>query len=80
MLLRDYLEACQHPRLADTACFMLGGELAQQEQLLRATRMEHWSLDAVLHMDALVQVYSQLMSQVRSIYACCRPWTLGQHM
>lgn len=44
---------------------MLGGVLAQQEHMLRSTRLEHWSFEAVLHMDALVQLYEQLMSQVR---------------
>lgn len=68
-LLRDYLSTSLQQRLADTACFMLGGVLAQQEHMLRATRMEHWPLDAVMHMDALVQLYSQLLSQVGGWWA-----------
>lgn len=66
LLLRGYLHMSQQPQLADTACFMLGGVLAQQEHMLRATRMEHWPLEAVLHMDALVQLHTQLLGQVRS--------------
>lgn len=64
LLLRDYLRASQQPQLADTACRMLGGVLGQQEHLLRCTRLEHWSLEAVVHMDALIQLYTQLLGQV----------------
>jgi hypothetical protein len=64
LLLRDYLRASQQPQLADTACRMLGGVLGQQEHLLRSTRLEHWSVEAVVHMDALVQLYTQLLGQV----------------
>jgi hypothetical protein len=65
LLLSDYLGASQQPQLADRACFMLGGVLAQQEHLLRGLRMQHWSFEAVMHMDALVKLYAQLVGQVR---------------
>jgi len=58
------MRASQQVHLADTACFMLGGVLAQQEHMLRSIRMEHWPLEAVSHMDALVQLYVHLLGQV----------------
>lgn len=64
LLLRDYLRASRQLQLADTACFMLGGVLAQQEHCLRQVRLKHWSVDTVLHMDALIQLYTQLLDQV----------------
>jgi hypothetical protein len=64
LLLRDYLQASKQPQLADTACFMLGGVLSQQEHCLRQVHLKHWSVEALLHMDALVQLYTQLLGQV----------------
>jgi hypothetical protein len=62
-LLGDYLRACDQPQLANTACFMLGPVLVQQEHMLRAVRMELWSWAAMQHMDGLVRVYAALMAQ-----------------
>jgi hypothetical protein len=71
LLLRDYLQASRQPQLADTACFMLGGVLAQQEHCLRQVQLKHWSIGALLHMDALIQLYTQLLNQVT--------WMAGLH-
>jgi hypothetical protein len=71
LLLVDYLRILHRTTLADTACFMLGGALARQEHMLRSTRVEHWPWEAVQHMDALVQLYAQLLQQVRPVHGVC---------
>lgn len=80
LLLVDYLRILHRTKLADTACFMLGGALAQQEHMLRSTRVEHWPWEAVQHMDALVQLYAQLLQQVRPVHGGAGGVIVGGHM
>lgn len=65
------------PLLADTACNMLAGELVRQEHALRAVRMAHWSWEAMQHMDGLVQVYAQLLTQASGVPGCRAPPRCG---
>ncbi|KAF8065888.1 hypothetical protein HT031_002949 [Scenedesmus sp. PABB004] len=66
LLLRDLLRLSARPLLADTACAVLGGALAQLEHGLLACRVWLWPWHAVLAMDALVQLHTELVRQARS--------------
>jgi hypothetical protein len=67
LLLRDYLRYSRRPTLVDTACSVVGRALAQQEHMLRSNRVALWSWPAVLHLDALVQLYAEMVVQVIGI-------------
>eukprot|EP00775_Hariotina_reticulata_P006738 gene6738-6958_t len=69
LLLRDYLRYSRRPTLVDTACSVVGRALAQQEHMLRSNRVALWSWPAVLHLDALVQLYAEMVLQVQSAVA-----------
>lgn len=78
LLLRDFLVQASRPHLVDLTCSMIGRALGQQEYMLRSSRVALWSWPAVRHMDALVQLYTELMRQVSCLEPAVMPlmqWT-----
>lgn len=69
LLLTTYLADASRPGLVDTVCTVLGSTLGQLEHMLRCARVSLWSWAAVGHMDALVQLYTELVQQVRLGYS-----------